>query len=61
MSAPVPTYRLKFTAGPEHIDFMGHVNNAIWLTWVQEIAGAHWEAVAPREHVEGYLLSLIHI
>ena len=52
---PASTWRMTFTAGPEHIDFMGHVNNAIWLTWVQDIAGAHWEAVAPARHVDAYL------
>ena len=59
MSAPVPRWRMMFTAGPQHIDMMGHVNNAIWLGWVQEIATAHWEAVAPPEHVEAYLWVVI--
>ena len=35
-----------FTALPEHIDELGHVNNAVWLQWVQDIATAHWSAVA---------------
>jgi len=48
-------YRMTFTAGPEHIDFMGHVNNAVWLQWAQDIAGAHWEAVADPAHVDAYL------
>nr|WP_179407382.1 acyl-CoA thioesterase [Novosphingobium marinum] len=34
---------------------MGHVNNAVWLEWVQDIAIAHWEAVAPDEHRQRYL------
>jgi acyl-CoA thioester hydrolase len=42
-------HRLTFTAAPQHIDELGHVNNAVWLQWVQDIAVAHWEAVAcPR-------------
>lgn len=49
------SYTLTFTAGPEHIDFNGHVNNMVWLQWVQEIAGAHWEAVAPPEHQAAYV------
>lgn len=28
------------------IDFMGHVNNAIYLNWVQRAVIAHWEAIA---------------
>lgn len=39
-----------FTARPEDIDELGHVNNAVWVRWVQEIAVAHWAAVAPAEH-----------
>lgn len=49
------TFELTFTAGPEHIDFNGHVNNMVWLQWIQDIAGAHWEAIAPAEHQDLYL------
>ncbi len=38
-----------FTAAPEHIDVMGHVNNAVWVGWVQDMATAHWEAMASAE------------
>ncbi|MDR7102138.1 thioesterase family protein [Croceicoccus sp. BE223] len=48
-------YRMTFVAGAEHIDFMGHVNNAVWLQWAQDIAGAHWAAVADPAHVDAYL------
>jgi len=48
-------YRMTFTAGAGHIDFMGHVNNAVWLQWAQDIAIAHWESVADPAHVEAYL------
>ena len=44
-----------FTAAPEHIDELGHVNNAVWLQWVQDIATAHWSAVADPAHVERYV------
>ena len=31
--------------GPEHIDELGHVNNAVWVQWIQElVAVAHWRA-----------------
>jgi acyl-CoA thioester hydrolase len=32
---------------PGDIDALGHVNNAVYLRWVQEIATAHWRAAAP--------------
>ena len=48
-------HTLTFTAGPEHIDVMGHVNNTVWLQWVQDIAIDHWEAVADPAHVAAYV------
>ncbi|KTT71217.1 acyl-CoA thioesterase [Sphingomonas sanguinis] len=44
-----------FTAGPEHIDELGHVNNAVWVQWIQAIAGAHWESVVPPEHAAAHI------
>ena len=48
-------FTLSITAGPEHIDELGHVNNAVWVQWIQAIATAHWEAVAPPEHVAAHV------
>ena len=45
-----PAFELTLTAGPEHIDELGHVNNAVWVQWVQQVAVAHWEAVAHPAH-----------
>lgn len=41
----------RFTIGidPADIDFMGHVNNASYLKWVQEAVLDHWRALAPAE------------
>ena len=36
---------------PEDIDFMGHVNNARYLGWVQDVVLAHWRKLAPAEEV----------
>jgi acyl-CoA thioester hydrolase len=49
-----PIFELAFTAAPEHIDELGHVNNAVWVQWIQQVAVAHWEAVAPWQHQEAY-------
>ncbi len=48
-------HTLTFTAGPEHIDELGHVNNAVWVNWIQDMATAHWEAVAPLAHQQAYV------
>ena len=47
-------FTLTFTAGPEHIDVMNHVNNAVWVQWMEALATAHWEAHAAPEHVDAY-------
>ena len=49
------SFSLSFTAGPDHIDLNGHVNNTVWLQWVQDIGTAHWEAGARPQDVDAYL------
>ena len=48
-----------FTAQADHIDVMGHVNNAVWVQWVQDMATAHWEAVASPDHVRDFIWLVI--
>jgi acyl-CoA thioester hydrolase len=48
------TYTLTFTARPEHIDANGHVNNAVWVQWMEELATAHWFADARPRDAEAY-------
>lgn len=48
-------HTLQFTAGPEHIDALGHVNNAVWVRWIQDVATTHWAAVARPEDRESYV------
>lgn len=40
---------------PGDIDHMGHVNNAVYLTWVQEAVMRHWERFADAEAVTRHL------
>jgi acyl-CoA thioester hydrolase len=40
------TFTRTFLAAPEHIDELGHVNNTVWVQWIQDMATAHWDAVA---------------
>jgi acyl-CoA thioester hydrolase len=47
-------FRMTFTALPGHIDVMGHVNNTVWVQWVQDIATAHWDAAARPEHARAF-------
>jgi len=48
-------FTMRFTAGPEHIDELGHVNNAVWVRWMEEVATAHWMADGRPEDVERFV------
>ncbi len=50
-----PSFTRSFTAEPRHIDEMGHVNNAVWVQWIQDMATAHWDAVARAEDRARYV------
>lgn len=39
-------FRAAFDPKPEDFDAHGHVNNAVYLRWAQEIAVRHWSAAA---------------
>ena len=37
------------------IDHMGHVNNSVYLKWVQDAVVDYWQSVAPPDAVAGHL------
>lgn len=49
------SFTKSFLAEDADIDELGHVNNAVWVRWVQELAVAHWEAVAPAAHRDAFI------
>lgn len=49
------SYTAEITAGAGDIDELGHVNNAVWVKWIQDVAVAHWYAVAAPEHRDAYI------
>ena len=48
-------FTLTKTATEADIDELGHVNNAVWVKWIQDIAVAHWEAVATAQQRAAYI------
>lgn len=38
-------FDLKIKVKPEHIDVLGHVNNVVYVQWMQDVASAHIEAL----------------
>ncbi|MEP3051879.1 MAG: acyl-CoA thioesterase [Erythrobacter sp.] len=43
-----------FTAEPQHIDELGHVNNSVWVQWIQDLSTAHWEAAGRTEDIDAF-------
>jgi len=48
-------FTLTRTATDADIDELGHVNNAVWVKWIQDIAVAHWAAIATAEQQAAYI------
>jgi acyl-CoA thioester hydrolase len=48
-------FRYEIGIQPADIDFMGHVNNATYLRWVQDAVICHWQKLAPAEAVAKHL------
>ena len=48
-------FTLTKTATDADIDELGHVNNAVWVKWIQDIAVAHWAAIATAEQQQAYI------
>jgi len=47
MQEKIP-YQHKIEVSSDDIDDLGHVNNVVYVRWVQEVAAAHWEHAAPH-------------
>jgi len=46
-------FEIKVTVDPKDIDELGHVNNVVYLRWVQEAAVAHWLSGTSVEEQSG--------
>jgi acyl-CoA thioester hydrolase len=49
------SFTLTITPAADDIDELGHVNNAVWVRWIQDVATAHWNAVASPAHLDAYV------
>lgn len=45
-------FELHLTIAPADIDDLGHVNNVVYLRWVQEVASTHWKTTAAAADLE---------
>jgi len=46
MSLSAEPFELAIRIQPGDIDELGHVNNVVYLRWVQDVAVAHWRQLA---------------
>ncbi len=45
-------FELAIDIGPDDIDDLGHVNNVVYVRWVQDVAIAHWSTAATAAQQE---------
>lgn len=43
------SYEVEVAVAPEDIDDQQHVNNVVYVRWVQDAAAAHWQALTTPE------------
>jgi acyl-CoA thioester hydrolase len=46
---PPDAFTLPVRVAPADLDEQAHVNNVVYLRWVQDVAIAHWEALSTPE------------
>jgi len=51
-SSSASAFELEVAVLERDIDDLEHVNNAVYLRWVQEVATAHWESLASASEQE---------
>ena len=49
MSPVIERFDLPIEIVPDDIDGLGHVNNVVYVRWVQDVAIAHWTSAATIE------------
>jgi acyl-CoA thioester hydrolase len=45
-------FKMLINVKPDDIDMQGHVNNIVYLRWVQDAAFTHWSNIAPKNEQE---------
>ena len=48
-----------FIVKKEHLDEQNHVNNVVYVQWIQDVAVAHWRTVASQEVQENFVWFLL--
>jgi acyl-CoA thioester hydrolase len=57
--ASVPPFEMAVRVQDSDIDDLEHVNNIVYLRWVQDVAKAHWFGAAPAEDQAGLVWMVV--
>ena len=52
-------FETKYTVIPAHIDELHHVNNVVYLQWIQDIANLHWTQLKKNVDTSAYVWVVI--
>ena len=52
-------FETKYTVQSSHIDELNHVNNVVYLQWIQDIANLHWTQLKKSEDTTDYVWVVI--
>ena len=52
-------FESKYTVKSSHIDELNHVNNVVYLQWIQDIANLHWTQLKKSEDTTDYVWVVI--
>ena len=54
-STTVPPFEMSIPVCDTDIDLMGHVNNVVYVRWIQDVAVSHWQSAATEEELQNIL------
>jgi acyl-CoA thioester hydrolase len=53
MPRALAPFEIPLAPRAEDIDALGHVNNIVYVRWIQDVASAHWRAItSPEQRAE---------
>jgi acyl-CoA thioester hydrolase len=56
VSETAPPYEMTLAVQLADIDQQNHVNNTVYVRWIQEVATAHWNSAAPAPAAIGWVV-----
>ncbi|MAD98664.1 MAG: thioesterase [Flavobacteriaceae bacterium] len=48
-------YSIEIEVMEEHLDALNHVNNAVYVKWMEDVAGSHWKHLTRNYDLDHYI------